>query len=387
MRLRRPLEGRPTLPGSRGRARAPREAALALLAVARSGAGAVGRPRRALAWSAGRPWPSSVVSSAPRASASARLTAARAMSATSCSPGAPPRPPGSGQVAGHERLAQRRLEQAQAALTEVRDGRQVGDLDGRTNDALDVAQVAVLAWLHEGDRDALATGPAGAPGPVHVDLGRRRHVVVDDVAHVLDVEAAGRDVGRDEHVQRALAEAAHDPVALLLRQAAVERCGVAAATRERLREVVHLAPGPGEDERGRRVLQVEDPAERRELVGTAYDVGDVANARGLALGAPVALHADADRVAQVGLGEARDRAGDRRAEQCCLALQRERQTAVSATTPGPIARLAEAPPAATRSASVYRATGAPRVRPRAFATSPTSYAVPDSRRPRPDPRP
>ena len=293
---RRPVARRLARPASRGRPGAPCEAALALLPVARAGAGAVGGPRRALV---GRE--------------DGRGELGRVLGAAGLGVREADRGQGdvgdvvlarerlddravAVEVAGDERLAQRRLEQAQPALAEVRDGRQVGDLHGRPDDALDVAQVPVLARLDQGDRHAFATGPAGAPGPVHVDLGRRRHVVVDDVGHVLDVQAAGRDVRRDEHVQRALAEAAHDPVALLLRQPAVERGGVAAAARERLREVVDLAPGPGEHERRGGVLEVEDPAEGGQLVGAPHDVRDVADARGLALGAPLALDADADRV-------------------------------------------------------------------------------------------
>ena len=127
----------------------------------------------------------------------------------------------------------------------------------------------MLARLDEGDRHALAAGAPGAPDAVDVGLGRRRDVVVDDVREVLDVEAARGDVGRDEQVERAGAEAAHHAVALLLRHAAVQRLGAVAAAVERLGELVDLAAGAAEDERGGGVLDVEDAAERRRACGRA----------------------------------------------------------------------------------------------------------------------
>ena len=142
---------------------------------------------------------------------------------------------------------------------------------------------------------ALAPGAPGPPDPVDVRVRVGRDVVVDDVRDVLDVEAARGDVGRDQHVQRAVAEAAHDPVATLLGQAAVERAGVVAAGAQRLGEIVDLAAGPGEDERRGRVLHVEDPAQRGQLVGPPDDVGDLADAGALARGDLLGVDRDPDR--------------------------------------------------------------------------------------------
>ena len=62
------------------------------------------------------------------------------------------------------------------------------------------AQQPVFARLGQRDGDAVAASAAGAADAVHVGLGRRGHVVVDDVREVLDVEAAGGDVGGDQHI-------------------------------------------------------------------------------------------------------------------------------------------------------------------------------------------
>ena len=132
---------------------------------------------------------------------------------------------------------------------------------------------------------------------------------------MLDVEAAGGDVGGDEDVEGAVAEAGHDPVALLLREAPVERRGVAAAAAERDGEVVHLPAGPREDQRRDAVLDVEDPAQRGELVRAPDDVGDLADPRRRRPRRPSAWTRTRDRVAEVAPREASDRARDRRREQ------------------------------------------------------------------------
>ena len=66
------------------------------------------------------------------------------------------------------------------------------------------------------------------PGAVHVLLGALGEVVVDDVREVRDVDAARRDVGRDEEPQPPFARRAHHALAVALRQVAVEPVGVEA---------------------------------------------------------------------------------------------------------------------------------------------------------------
>src|SRR5690242_2507421 len=58
----------------------------------------------------------------------------------------------------------------------------------------------------DGDRDAAAAGAAGAADPVHIVVGMMRHVEIEDVTYLGNVEAAGGDVGSDEQRQLALAE-------------------------------------------------------------------------------------------------------------------------------------------------------------------------------------
>ena len=224
-----------------------------------------------------------------------------------------------------ERLAQVRAEDLGPPLAQVGDGRQLGDLELRVRRRLDVAQHPVLARLDQGDRHALAAGTPGPPDAMDVGVGVRRDVVVDDVRDVLDVETARGDVGRDQDVERAVAEAAHHPVAALLGQAAVEGAGVVAARAEGLGQVVDLAAGPREDQRRGRVLDVEDAAQGGQLVVPPDDVGDLADPRGAVAGDLLGVDLDPRRVAQVALGDARDGRRDRGREERRLALARGRR--------------------------------------------------------------
>ena len=176
---------------------------------------------------------------------------------------------------GEQRLAQAGAEHLRPSFAEVGHRRQVRDLQPGLRRRLDVAQQSMLARLDEGDGHALAPGTPGPPDPVDVGVRVRRHIEVDDVRDMLDVEAARRDIGGDQDVERPVPEAAHDPVAALLRQPAVEGAGIMAPGAQRLGEVVHLAARPPEDECGCRVLDVEDAAQRGQLVRPPDDVRDL----------------------------------------------------------------------------------------------------------------
>ena len=97
--------------------------------------------------------------------------------------------------------------------------------------------------------------------------------------------------------------------------------GIAATAAQSLGEVVHLAAGPGEDQGGRAVLQVQDAAQGGELVGAPHDIRHLPDAGRLALCRLLGLDADAGGLAEVCLGHAGDGPGDRRGEERRLAIQ------------------------------------------------------------------
>ena len=97
--------------------------------------------------------------------------------------------------------------------------------------------------------DTGLAGTAGAADAVQVGLLVVRALVVDDVGDAGDVDAAGRDVGRDEDVDLAAAERAQRLLAGALAEVAVDRRGGEAALGEVGGDPVGGALGAGEDHR------------------------------------------------------------------------------------------------------------------------------------------
>ncbi len=90
---------------------------------------------------------------------------------------------------------------------------------------LDVAKECVLVDANERDRLAARARTAGAADAVDVVLGNVRHVVVDDVRQRLDIDAARRDVGRDQHGDVAVLEVGERARAGALALVAMNRDG------------------------------------------------------------------------------------------------------------------------------------------------------------------
>jgi hypothetical protein len=153
------------------------------------------------------------------------------------------------EIAFENRLLERCPSQLQATRTKIVHGGNCFDGDLALGELLDVAKESMLTCLGEGDGHAFTAGATGAANAMDISIGRRRHVVVDDMRHMLDVQASSGHVGRDEEVRRAVAEAPHDAIALLLRQPAVQRLGAIATSAEGLRQLVHLGPCPAKHDR------------------------------------------------------------------------------------------------------------------------------------------
>ena len=119
-------------------------------------------------------------------------------------------------------------------------------LEGQAQRLVDDLPARHVRPVDEGDRDAGGAGATGATDPVHVRRVVLRTVVVDDVRDVLDVDAAGGDIGGHEHAHLALAELGHRLLARDLRHVAVQRRGREPALGEVVGHALRLALGAGE---------------------------------------------------------------------------------------------------------------------------------------------
>ena len=151
---------------------------------------------------------------------------------------------------------------------------------------------------HDRLREARAAGAAGAADAVDVVFGMGRHVEIEDVADGRDIEAARRDVARDEQLELSVAETVERLQPRVLVHVAVQRADRIAVALERAVEGRDVALAVAEDdgvgEIGAR--RVDELAKRRALLvrlaaGRDEALDDVLAGRG-GLG-----DLDADRVA------------------------------------------------------------------------------------------
>ena len=120
--------------------------------------------------------------------------------------------------------------------------------------------------VDEGDRDAGRAGAGGAADAVQVGLLVLGALVVDDVRDVLHVDAARRDVGRDEHVDLAVAEGAQRLLARALAEVAVDGAGGEAAVGQLVGDLLRGALGAAEHHRQPAALGLQDAGEHLDLV-------------------------------------------------------------------------------------------------------------------------
>src|SRR5688572_12304229 len=136
-----------------------------------------------------------------------------------------------------------------------------------------------------------------------------------------DVEAARRDIGRDEEVERPIAEPLHHAIPLLLRQSAVNRLSSIAPGTKLLCELVDFRSRAAEYYRGRRILDVEDSSQRDGLLRALHHVHDLTDARDTALLRLLSRDADRRWIPQVTLRNRLDARRDGSREERGLAFR------------------------------------------------------------------
>src|SRR3954452_9170611 len=116
-------------------------------------------------------------------------------------------------------------------------------------DRSDATDVGLLVRQDERASAAGASGAAGPPHAVHVALVVLGRIEVDDVPEVVEIEAAGSDIGGNQGGGAAGAEPLQGALALRLAHVAVHGDDLDAAAVELLCEAVCAALRAHEDER------------------------------------------------------------------------------------------------------------------------------------------
>mmetsp|Transcript_43051 Transcript_43051/g.100889 ORF Transcript_43051/g.100889 Transcript_43051/m.100889 type:complete len:421 (+) Transcript_43051:370-1632(+) len=150
-------------------------------------------------------------------------------------------------------------------------------------------------------------GTPSSTDPMHIVFRLRGRVVVDDGAHVLDVEPAARHVRRDQNVGAALLELLQRPIALLLALVAMDRLGGEAAPAQVLVQALASALLLAEDDQLRTTVvdRLQDANGARVLLIFFTHLEALVDRVGRAEVCGV-VDGDHQRVNQEGVGEGRD---------------------------------------------------------------------------------
>ena len=143
--------------------------------------------------------------------------------------------------------------------------------DLRADQLLDRLDQAAFVGRGQGEGMTDLAGAAGTADAMDVVLGRERHVEVEDVAHVDDVEAAGGDVGGHQDLDLALLELLERLHARRLAHVAVQRAGVEALLLERGMQGGDVALAVAEHEGVLDVLLPDQPDQRLALLLFRHD--------------------------------------------------------------------------------------------------------------------
>ena len=196
----------------------------------------------------------------------------------------------------------------------------VDDRQGLAGQLLDRPQQGALVGRAERNGDAFLARARRAADAVHVSLGHFRQVEVHHVADVVDVDAAGGDVGGDENGGLALLEVVEGALALVLALVAVDGGRGDAGGLNVLGDAIRPALGAREDDRAREAGTAQQFGEQRRLAAGLDQEDFLRDTLG---GRGDGGHLDLDRVAQHLRRQRGDLARHGRREEQALARLRQ----------------------------------------------------------------
>jgi hypothetical protein len=116
------------------------------------------------------------------------------------------------------------------------------------DESLNGGNVLGIFGGHEGERIASGLGAPGAADAMNVILGMLRNVEVDDVADIRDVQAAGGDIGGNEHFVTALTKAVQGLLAFTLAAIGMDHCNGVVVFLEEARDLIRTMFGAAEND-------------------------------------------------------------------------------------------------------------------------------------------
>lgn len=150
-------------------------------------------------------------------------------------------------------------------------GTPIGEGEDLPRQLLNGAQQSALAVIAERDRDSFGAGARRAADSMHIGLGYFRKLIIHDMGNVVDIDAASRNIGRNEDAAAPRPKAIKRALPLRLALVAVDRRRVYAGRREMLRHAVGAALRPGKHDRTLKIRAPEQFDEKVALVGVIYE--------------------------------------------------------------------------------------------------------------------
>ena len=181
---------------------------------------------------------------------------------------------------------------------------------------LDIGQTLRIHVAGKADRIAVGAQTRGAADAVHVIFGVLRQVVVEDVADILDVQAARGDVGRNQDFDFAALEFAEQALALLLRHVAGEHADEETLPFQTARDFFRGDFHVDEDDAAMRIHPRQQTDQQRQFFFRRREIDDLAHAVG---GDVVRFDGELGRVVHVLVGEFEHAMAQRRREHQALA--------------------------------------------------------------------
>ena len=155
----------------------------------------------------------------------------------------------------------------------------------------------MFARLGQRDRHTLTSRAARTADAVHIRFGIDRHIEVHHVRDVLHIESARRHVRGDQQICLATTELLHHAITLILAQPAVQRIGAQSARVQCFGEFIDFRPRATEDDRRRRLLEIEHTRQHVHLVGALHHVRYLTHASRFAVTDNLAIDRDCHRIA------------------------------------------------------------------------------------------
>ena len=119
------------------------------------------------------------------------------------------------------------------------------EADTLLQEVFDALEALPVFWPHQRDCITFGTSPASTTNTMHILFGMARHIEVENMGHIHQVQATGRHIGSNQQLLTTATELIHNTVALGLAHFAIKRHGGMTLLLQQLSKTVCISTGCG----------------------------------------------------------------------------------------------------------------------------------------------